>query len=460
MNEKARYIALTDVNPGPEIDDIQSLLRLLLYSNEIDIEGLIACTSCFLKKPDMQKNIGLIRRCIDGYAEALAHLRVHAGNWPDAAALDKVVAAGIPVFGKAEGDGFAEERWNENDGVKLLLNAMQKDDPRPLWIGLWGGANTLAQALWLAERRMEAPAFFAILHKLRIYSISDQDYAGKWLRKKYGDALFYIVSPSDGDVKGAGEYYKAAWPGISADRFPHGSEDGVRRTKGFSGADFSLIDKRWIRKNVRTVSSYGKLYPRTKYITEGDTPAFLGLIPNGLNLSERPDCGGWGGRYEKRPVPGEPFPVWTSCSDTVTGADGRSHTSPQATVWRWRTAFQNDFAARLKWTTDNPLCDAPHPPVVTTERIEMTISPGTDALLTAQVLDPDEKGYDAKWFYYPEAGTVLSDELRPIRADGLTARLEMPPCAGEIHVILEVTTKNDPPVTRYVRFILTAEEAK
>lgn len=53
ITEKCRYIALTDVNPKhfpwTEKDDIQSLIRLLLYSNEIDIEGIVLSSSCFLK---------------------------------------------------------------------------------------------------------------------------------------------------------------------------------------------------------------------------------------------------------------------------------------------------------------------------------------------------------------------------------------------------------------------------
>lgn len=31
---------------------------------------------------------------------------------------------------------------------------------------------------------------------------------------------------------------------------------------------------------------------------EGNTHAFLSLIPNGLNNSEYPELGGWGGRYK------------------------------------------------------------------------------------------------------------------------------------------------------------------
>ena len=73
-----------------------------------------------------------------------------------------------------------------------------------------------------------------------------------------------------------------------------------------------------------------------------------------------PTYGGWGGRYVWRTLYGETRPFWTqggdsfpgrdNSKDTVTGVDGQTYTSDQATIWRWRTAFQHDFAARMDWT--------------------------------------------------------------------------------------------------------------
>lgn len=45
---KHRLIVLSDIEADP--DDTQSFVRLLLYSNEIDIEGLIATTSVWKKR--------------------------------------------------------------------------------------------------------------------------------------------------------------------------------------------------------------------------------------------------------------------------------------------------------------------------------------------------------------------------------------------------------------------------
>ena len=47
INSKQRVIVLTDIEADP--DDTQSLIRFLLYSNQWDIEGLIATTSIHQK---------------------------------------------------------------------------------------------------------------------------------------------------------------------------------------------------------------------------------------------------------------------------------------------------------------------------------------------------------------------------------------------------------------------------
>jgi hypothetical protein len=83
-------------------------------------------------------------------------------------------------------------------GSRHLLVAADKPDDRPLWVSISGGANTLAQAL-LDARRERSPADLArLIARLRVYTISDQDDAGPWLRREFTN-LFYIVSPSSPD---------------------------------------------------------------------------------------------------------------------------------------------------------------------------------------------------------------------------------------------------------------------
>ena len=152
---------------------------------------------------------------------------------------------------------------------------------------------------------------------------------------------------------------------------------------------------------------------------EGDTPSYLGLIDNGLASWWNPGWGGWGGRYIFRQPYGETHAIWTqggdlfgrvSSQDTVTGADGKSHTSDQATIWRWREAFQHDFAARMDWTI-KPFSEANHNPVVVVNGQAGTAPIFVDAVVgqpvgldASQSRDPDGQTLHYSWFHYAEAG--------------------------------------------------------
>ena len=438
-----RYIVLTDILDGFEVDDIQSMIRLMLYSNEIDIEALISCTSCFVKG-NVSGRVGLIHRIIDAYGETLPNLRAHASGWRSADYYHSITYAGIDEYGLMPGFGFASMKYRSSAGVKALMECILREDPRPLYIGLWGGANTLAQAVWQIGKLMP-DKFSTALGKLRIYGISDQDHASRWLRKKYGDRLFWIVSPSRGSWFGNYTYWKAAWPGISSDLAKHGSEDGVHKTLGFSGGRSDLVSDDWIDTNIRSKGALGALYPHPKYIVEGDTPSFLWIIPNGLNVPERPDYGGWGGRYEYyRPEKAqfgvtERHSIWTNASDTVFGSDGRMHTSPQATIWRWREAFQNDFAARMLWTSSPDPAIASCRPEIKGEIRDWRLNVWAD-------------GCDLLFYPYPEAGSFtgkcqISPDKKIIIFGGHSGET--------LHIIAEARTKSAPFLTSYRRFIIT-----
>ena len=228
-------------------------------------------------------------------------------------------------------------------GSKALEEAIERNDPRPLWICVWGGANTLAEALIDLRATRDAETMQNLIARLRVYSISDQDDAGPWIRREF-PTLFCIVMPSapNGDY-----YYLATWTGISGDFL----------TRNCLGADSSLVTNEWLDKNIRSKGALGKLYPQFGYLMEGDTPSFLGLLDNGLNAYRRPDWGGWGGRYVFLQPYGETHSIWTqggqetaraTSQDTVVGANGLEYTSDQATIWRWRRPIRTTL--RHGWT--------------------------------------------------------------------------------------------------------------
>ncbi|MCW1382420.1 DUF1593 domain-containing protein [Novosphingobium sp. KCTC 2891] len=452
---------LSDI--GNEPDDQMSLVRLLVYSNEIDIEGFGATTSVWQKdkvRPDIAREV------IAAYGAVRPNLQRHAAGWPTAEALSARVSEGLTGYGLG-----AFERASPaapSAAARALVAAADRSDPRPLWIALWGGANTLAEALRLAETTKSAGQFAAFVGKLRVYSISDQDDAGPWIRRRY-PALFMIVTPSTPD---GSDYARATWTGISGDRF----------YRNGAGADFSTVSNEWLDANIRSKGPLGAHYPRYMFIMEGDTPSFLGLIPNGLQPGEHPEWGGWGGRYLLRQPYGEARPVWTQGGDSfprVTSADTvGGTTSDQATIWRWREAFQNDFAARMDWTI-KPAAEANHAPVVVvdgtggTAPLRIAARVGEPVQIDAsRSRDPDGNALSFRWIAYPEAGftggyfappslTVEGDGTPRVRVSAAATCtpnwLAMGDCpaSAEAHLVLAVTDNGKPALTRYRRIIVT-----
>lgn len=460
---KPRVVVLTDI--GNEPDDQMSLVRLLLYANAIEIEAIVPTTSTWQRSkvsPEIAQGV------IDGYAQALPRLRENASGWPDAATLRARVLSGVPRYGLAGIDAD-----HPSSSAIGLLAAADKAIAEPLWISVWGGASVLAEALEAARRTRSKDQLAALVAKLRVYSISDQDDAGPWIRHAF-PGLFYVVSPTNPD--GADDA-RATWTGISGNHFYRNGE----------GADFTTVTNEWLDANVRK-GPLGAHYPRFMFIMEGDTPAFLGLIPNGLKSGDHPNWGGWGGRYMLRQPPGETRPIWTQGGDSffrVTSADTiDGYTSDQATIWRWREAFQNDFAARIGWTM-LPYAQANHPPQVVvngqggdTPIMLHARSGNTIKLDAAGSRDPDDNALSYRWIAYPEAGSdgtgpnaevALSDPDKPATTLTVTRRcarawLDLPqipcPATRQAHVILAVTDHGTPALTRYRRIIVEVSDDK
>ena len=126
--------------------------------------------------------------------------------------------------------------------------------------------------------------------------------------------------------------------------------------------------------------------------SEGDSPAFLYNIPNGLRSDESPDWGGWGGRFVKVrentwldpvPEPGYQYPAGRWFTNSAWGRQRLKKEIPNDAAliaylkpqWRWIGAIQNDFAARADWCV-KPYEEANHPPVVKLATPDMKVRPG------------------------------------------------------------------------------------
>jgi hypothetical protein len=446
VENKPRVIVLTDIEADP--DDTQSLIRFLLYSNQFDVEGLVATTSIHQKTRVAAEGI---LKVLEAYGKVQANLLKHEQGYPSKDELKAKVKRGLAVYGM---EGVGEEK--DSEGSDWIVKALEKRDDRPLWISVWGGPNTLAQALWKIRKTKPAAAATMLYKKLRVYTISDQDDSGPWIRRNFPDVSF-IVTPGY-------NYTKATWLGIA---FP------------WPGSNTEIVSNEWLAKNIQQGHGpLGAAYPDVAYGMEGDTPAFLNLISNGLNDSEHPNYGGWGGRYElylpkfedsnQGPFRRENWPkdepetrpIWTNANDSLVSAmDKKSYVGNRETIWRWRTEFQNDFAARMLWTTKE-FNESNHPPVPKLAHADhFTVKSGQQFHLNADgTTDPDGDSMSYLWFQYREAGTYNGNvNIRPYSPNLYDLPVTAPVVSSEkiIHFILKVSDKGIPALTRYKRVIVT-----
>ena len=202
-------------------------------------------------------------------------------------------------------------------------------------------------------------------------------------------------------------------------------------------------------------------------------------------FDRRPDSGGGGGRYFFRPPFGETQPIWShggdefnraTSQDHVIGLDGVPYISDQATIWRWRDAYQNDSAAHMDWAIKDSAYANHNPELIVngqpgTASIELTAEAKQTLTLDATgSQDPDGQTLHYRWWVYEEAGlsgthgadiTIANPTSpkpqitvnSPCRAAWIPGLL---PCRGEgiAHIILEVTDEGPPRLTSYRRIVL------
>lgn len=431
--DKPRLIILTDIGGDP--DDQQSMIRLMTYSNEFDIEGLIATAAGVpgeLKQEVVKPQ--LIREIVDAYGKVRDNLLLHAPGYPTRDHLLERIKTGNPKRGMASiGAG------KDTEGSDWIIRVVDQKDSRSVNIAIWGGSTELAQALWHVKNKRSADQFKAFLNKLRVYDISHQDDTGPWIVENFPD-LFYVLSKApDGKDKREGGYR------------------GM-----YLGGDESLTSPRWVDEHVRLKHGpLGALYPTKTWtapnphstLKEGDTPSWFFALPTGLNDSAHPEWGGWGGRFKH--IKGGLY------RDDVDKVDGKSEA--RATVYRWRPAYQNDFQARMDWCV-KPAKEANHPPLAgfrgkaSREIVQLDAVPGEEVSLDAGgSSDPDGDKLSYRWFVYREAGTYVGDvKIENAFTQKTTMHMPRDAFGKAVHAILEVIDDGTPPLTVYRRIVVTA----
>ncbi|OGS22246.1 MAG: hypothetical protein A2252_06710 [Elusimicrobia bacterium RIFOXYA2_FULL_39_19] len=419
--EKLRYIVETDAGGDP--DDEASLVRFMLYLNDIELEGMIATRPETREDNTNPQRTGLdiCRSYLNAYGEVYDKLKENDPEYPTKQYLwDRTVA------------GYD----NTDDGVNLIISIVDKDDPRPVWFSNWGTddgtISSLKRALdkVLAERGPEGYAVF----KNKINLCSDMTYPdnkfGGHTGKIKPDWLITIDTKlPDMDC---GTWY---W------RF----KPLTYKAGGFD-----------IDADVKT--NHGPLGPLYTIQKEGDTCEFLYVLPTGLSDVNHPEWGCWAGRYGVNETYNNPNWYWINQRDRWERTISRDNT-----LLRWAVHIQNDFKARMDWCVKS-YKECNHEPVVvcqdnkTTDVLYENIKSGEDVTLSAKgTMDPDGNKLIYSWYVYPEPSSYQG-EVSISNADKQECKVSIPQDAGEknIHIILAVTDDGSPALTRYRRVIVQA----
>jgi hypothetical protein len=426
--EKPAIIVLTDI--GGDTDDEQSMVRFLLYSDMLDVKA-ICITSRLGHGQDIKPEI--VYNQIEAYRSVYPNLLLHSDGYPEPDYLRSVVKYG-------QGDHASLGEGYDTEASGYIIKVIDESD-ETVHVAVWGGLRELAQALWKVKETRTQEQVAEFCRKLLVHDINDQDHHRDWITGNF-PAIRFI----------ANGFNKT------------GSIWGVRELATFRGmymtGDVSMQDGDWVRKNVHGHGPLSDTYQLhghgTDGMKEGDTPTFLGLISNGLNVAERPDWGGWGGRY--RLLRNN---LYIDAPDFLNGKMNERHT-----ISRWRPAFQYDFMARLKRCVE-PYGKVNRNPVAVVngmaEKSPIFINAVTGQELVfdaSESYDPDGDELSFNWVFYYEIyfpGCLVFN----VSSDGSLCTVTVSESTGDenLHLILEVTDNNSPPLTGYKRIIINVTES-
>lgn len=433
---KPRMVILTDISSW-ETDDHESLIRLMVHADMFEIEGIIITTGWSMDDVNKVKHFkDIATGVIDAYEKDLPNLlkrsnqngfiqdegKQKIGYWPSANYLRERTMFGSMLMGM---DKIGEN--NNSDGSNLIIKLADEDDNRPIWVTFWGGGNTLAQSIWQVKQSRSKSELKAFLKKIRAYSITDQDRPQKssfeisshsWMRRNFSDNLLFI-------------WDDCAW------RYQNGTGKN-----------------NWLEyeKNIQNHGNLGNQYPKYKYGVEGDTPAFLHIIPNGLNNPEKPVQASWGG-----------YSQW----DTGEDNNGFSYINYKGNAYDICTKYEkyfypaifNNFSARMDWAKNGKGNINPIIKIDGDNSLDIIIKKpkqGTILVLDASdSTDPDGDVLDFKWWLQPEAGTY-NDIVSILNSDSKKVSINVPSNSSgkNFHIICEITDNGSPQLTSYRRIII------
>ena len=478
--QKPRTIVTTD----GEIDDVDSFIRMLLYSNEYHVEGLIYSSSMWHYKGDgkgtkivsemeMTKKmygaktdlrwagITWMNDLLNAYEKVYPNLNKNASGFPTASKLRSLIKVGNIDF---EG-----EMDKDTEGSDFIKSKLLDDDMTPLYLQVWGGTNTIARALKsIEDQYRNTPKWDAVYSKVCkkaiIYAILDQDATyRKYILVNWKDLKIFYNSNQFWCLayawqKAVPEKWHFYLEGkFMGDKLINNHGPLLKMYYSYGDGQKQVGDDEHIHGDLSKIKntqwgSFGKY----DFISEGDSPAFLHLINVGLNNLENPSFGGWGGRLVQSASQPNRWEDGEKAADFNPFTQKMDKTYPQI---RWLDVIQNDFASRADWCVKD-YKNSNHPPIVTLKTLaNLTAKNDATVQLIGNATDPDGNKLTYRWWQYGDVDTYAGKvEIQNGATKNATVKIPVDMKKGEtIHLILEVRDNGVPQLTRYQRVVITCE---
>ena len=436
---KPRLVVCTDIAPADvEPDDMESMVRLMAYADCFEIEALITSVgwNCDPYPIEWKQ---YLTRVIEAYRKDVSHLMSRSNQkgflplqqengqqemyyWPSADYL-----AQRAVMGSVNGGIKAIGKDNDSPGSELLIRLADEDDARPIYVAAWGGANTLAQAIWRVKQTRTEEDVKKFVRKFRIYTITDQDMAYNnrmnraysshlWLRQEFKDDLQFVWD--EGTWQEQCELGKRHWQ-------QH-------------------------KDNIQSRGALGSEYPTYKWGVEGDTPSFLYVMPNGLSSPEDPTQAGWAGYHERGISPDSITIAWNSWQEPVRNIS-------VGYKQRFYPDELNDFMARMQWAAEGR--GNRNPQVIVNGQkglspIVIHAKAGKVVRLNAsRSTDPDGDALSFKWWQQTEISNVRLD-IDGAETNKVSIRIPDDAQGKTFHIICEVHDNGPFHLVAYRRIII------
>lgn len=416
-SEKQRVIVMTD----GEIDDHSSMIRFLLYTCDVEVCAIIETNSIFQR--DGHGKEDWYEKQLEAYEEIYPNLIKHNPDYPTPKHLKEVSFIGDEDHDHLRGlikkrwelkpgakTTLTPENWKDTPGSDKIVEVLLEKNPDPVHIQAWGGGNTAARAFFKLKKDYPKE-YKRALSKVVMYNIWYQDGAGNYIEQNHPEVtMLYCGS------------FAGTWNYNSQKNTYDYIENNVRKNHGPLGA----------------------LYPQD-YVSEGDSPAFLYSIANGLRNHEHPTYGGWGGRFTKF---NQFEKVYTDAKD-----DGDIKKS----LRRWINDANNDFEARMDWCVKG-YDEANHPPIVKIKGDKnVTIKSAKKISFDAgKTKDPDGDELKFNWWQYKDAGSYKGMvDIKNANSNKISFIAPKVIKPETIHIILEVSDNGSPMLKGYQRVIVT-----